>query len=73
MSRLEKIGNVIATLLLGNTRDKIIETSVDVKYIRKEIDEDIKPVIKDLDKRMADLNSKMVILWERAFAPPGVF
>ena len=61
MGKIKKVGNLIATILLGDARDKIIETQKDVEYIRKEIDEDIKPTLKEVDK-------KVLVLWEKIFA-----
>ncbi len=58
---LKKIGNILAVILLGETKDKIIEISKDVEYIRKEMDEDIKPILKNVDKKVA-------ILWAERFA-----
>lgn len=61
MDILKKIGNVVAAILLGDTRDKIIETRKDVEYIKKEVDENLKPTLKDVDK-------KVFVLWEERLA-----
>lgn len=61
MEILKKVGNIVATIILGDVKDKITETRKDVEYIRKELDEDIKPTLKDVEK-------KVVVLWEERLA-----
>lgn len=61
MDILKKIGNIVAAILLGDIRDKVIETRKDVEYIKKEVDENIKPTLKDVDK-------KVFTLWEERLA-----
>lgn len=53
---LKKIGNVVATILLGETRDRIIEMGKDIEYIKKDVDAEIKPTLKEISE-------KVIVLW----------
>lgn len=61
LSIFQSIGNAIATLLLGDTKERIVRIEKDSEYIRKELDEDVKPVLRRV-------NERVTILWSRRVA-----
>lgn len=66
--KVKKIGNWIATILLGDMRDTIIRIDERIKYLVKDIDE-IKPKISKLETVLNEMKPKFDILWKEEIAP----
>lgn len=55
---LQKIGNIISAILLGNSRDLIVRTDEAVKRIDKDFD-DVKRDVKSIDRRVGRIEGKL--------------
>lgn len=51
------IGNILSTLLLGETKERIVRMEKDLEYVRRDLDRDVKPVLNNVSERVT-------ILWE---------
>ena len=68
LSKLTKVGNWIATLLLGNTRELIAR--IDERTILMQADiNNLKVDLKDVRRTVDDMAPKLEILWNDKIAP----
>ncbi len=67
LSRLTKIGNWIATLLLGNTRELIARIDERTILMQKDL-EGLKGDLKDVRSKVDDMSPKLDILWKDKLA-----
>jgi hypothetical protein len=63
---IQKLGNVISTIVLGEAKIKIAEISKDVEYIKKDVNE-IKPDLKNVREKVSGIVPKVEKLWEKNF------
>jgi hypothetical protein len=67
LSRLTKVGNWIATLLLGNTRELIARIDERTIIIQKDVDV-LKSDFKEMRSKVDDMSPKLDILWKDKLA-----
>lgn len=65
---IQKIGNWVASLLLGNTRELIARIDERTNLMRGDLKE-IKPVIMTLCQKVDEISPKVDILWKDRIAP----
>jgi len=64
---VKKVGNAVATILLGNTRETIIRTDEKVQTISRTLDQ-MGPDLKEIREKFSGLETKVNTLWADKYA-----